>query len=218
MKLYHGTNAKHLNAILKDGLKPRGKKAKGNWRHTMSSCPDAIYLTDAYAVYFAWTATRDGDDMLIIEIDTDRLDFFNLVPDEDFLEQASRKSGPAPLDKSMKYRTSWYRRRLMEFSENWINSIKHLGTCAYMRSIPPEAITRYAIIPGDRTSELVMAGMDPSISLMNYHIMGEKYRNWVRWAFGDPLEGETEGPFAHAYMSKLARDGIVVVEREGETA
>jgi hypothetical protein len=97
MKLYHGTAERHLPAILRDGLKPRGKR-KGNWSHSIESNADAIYLTNAYALYFAHSATDpkdNGDRSVVLEIDTSKLDSFWLVPDEDWLEQVSRKQvGP----------------------------------------------------------------------------------------------------------------------------
>ena len=32
--LYHGTSERHVADILKNGLKPRGKR-RGNWKHTI---------------------------------------------------------------------------------------------------------------------------------------------------------------------------------------
>lgn len=214
MKLYHGTGAGHLPCILEQGLKPRGKKA-GNWQHTTESNPNAVYLTDAYALYYAFSAAKPGEeDMVVLELDTAKLAPFFMVPDEDFLEQATRKSGPAPLDKSMHYRTKWYRRRLLRFGEYWMESVKHLGNCAYHGEIPVTAITRYVVIPHARAFELFMAGMDPNISLLNYKIVGDKYRNWIRWAFGDPLvSSEQENLIIRdsaTYMSQISREGIQV--------
>lgn len=232
MKLYHGTSAARLPSILKDGIKPRGK-GKGNWKHSVDGNPNVVYLTIAYALYFAWTATDIGknEDLLVLEIDTAKLFPFDLVPDEDFLEQATRKGpglGLAPIEKSMKYRTAWYRRRLRGFSEYWKESVDGLGNCGYMGTIPPAAITRYAVISHERIAELVMSGMDPSISLLNYKLVGDKYRNWIKWAFGDPLDGLTEEAqadiadpsfdrvrmaFDPAFMRQIPRDGIEVVNR-----
>lgn len=215
MKLYHGTSYKHLPKILSEGLKPRGKNGTNNWKHTVGSNPNTIYLTDAYALYFAHIASDDSNaDMVVIEIDTDKLDPFSLMPDEDYLEQASRNGGPAPRDKSMRYRAKWYRRRLVKFQHYWGESLERLGTCGYLGEIPLEAITRYAVIPNDRRGELICAGMDPSVSLGNYMLMSVKYRNWVRWVFDDPLENPKDNILGNDdYMKVIPRKGIMVVNR-----
>ena len=214
MKLYHGTNSEALATILTSGLKPRGK-GRGNWKHTVDSHPDMVYLTNAYALWFAYVASSEsGGDMVVVEIDTALLNPFRFVPDEDFLEQATRTQsglGLAPTDKPMKYRNRWYCRHIREFSQHWEDSLKHLGNCSYDGDIPTSAITRFAVIPGYRAPGLVMAGIDPSITLMNYKLLGEKYCNWTRWAFGDPLEpGGDHSVLPPDYMSKVSRDGIIV--------
>jgi hypothetical protein len=220
MKLYHGTSIKAIDQILDHGLKPRGKKGKGNWKHTIDSHPDAVYLTNAYAIYFAHTAAELDDDLVVFEIDTGELNLLNLVPDEDFLEQATRKEGPAPTGASMKYRTNWYRRRLRDFQPHWTDSVDGLGTCAYMGEIPRQAIKRYAILPAARRSEIIFGGMDPMIMLLNYKLVGDRYRNWIKWLFGDEMEGEPSlvdhpdvnirSAFDPGYMRKISRDGITV--------
>lgn len=192
-RLYHGTTEAAVSDILKNGIKPRGKKS-GNWKHSIESNPNAVYLTDSYAIYFAGNATdlEKGERLAIIEIDTDRLKILSFAPDEDFLEQATRKkAGPhlAPIDKPMKYRTRWYRRRTQNYYIHWMDSLKHLGTCTYYGNIPPSAITRIAFIEPDAYFGLVIgAGIDPYITVENYSIMGAKYRNSVKKLFGDPLE------------------------------
>lgn len=214
MKLYHGTSARHLPSILQDGLKPRGKQ-KGNWDHTTLSNPDVVYLTNAYALHFAIVAAKEEEDLLVVEVDTDKSVWvsMNMVPDEDFLEQISRKVGPAPLDKPMAYRTRWYRKRQLDFWHHWQESVNHLGTAGHYGPIPLRAITRYAVIPRERSAELTMAGMDPSITLMNYRIVGPRYRNWMRWTFGDELVTPSDDDVVRSdSMKDLSRDGIIVYE------
>jgi len=196
MKLYHGTAERHLPAILRDGLKPRGKR-RGNWSHTIESNPDAVYLTAAYAIYFAMTATDAADKSdrsVVLEIDTSKLDPFYLVPDEDWLEQVSRKQNSpstAPINKPMKYRTKWYRRRLLNYNDYWQDSLDGLGNCAYLDTIPAAAITRIAFIDRQTNADLMlMAGLDPTISLMNYRFVGQRYRNAMKKLFGEPVEEE----------------------------
>lgn len=209
MKLYHGTSARHLPSILQDGLKPRGK-AKGNWDHTTLSNPDVVYLTNAYALHFAIVAADKGkDDLLVVEVDTALVSIYNMVPDEDFLEQTSRKEGPAPLDRPMAFRTRWYRKRQLDFWQYWPDSVEHLGTAGHYGPIPPRAITRYAIIYRQQIGELIMAGMDPSITLVNYKLLGPKYRNWMRWTFCDDLVTSDQDVMPSDFMKSIIHMGIV---------
>lgn len=187
MKLYHGTSAAKIPAILRDGLKPRGRRT-GNWKHSIESNPGYVYLTNAYAIYFAGNTAKDKEPLAVIEIDSTKLNPFCLAPDEDFLEQVTRKKGPAPLDKDYKFRTRWYRKRLSEFSQYWEKSLEGLGTCCHFDDIGPEAITRVATLPYETYLDLIMHGMDPSITVMNYAICGAKYRNYIHWLFDDALE------------------------------
>jgi hypothetical protein len=221
MLLYHGTAEKHLDAILRVGIWPRGKK-KGNWGHTITSNPDNCYLTSAYAIYFAAAGVEHGEKLAVVEIDTARLNPYRLLPDEDFLEQATRKSGPAPLGKSMKVRTRWYRQRLQGFQQYWQHSVENMGTCSHEGAVPPDAITRIATIDYDAYIAMVAHGMDPTITLANFHACGVKYRNWLHWLFGDALE---EDPSAlHKFyedpqrFAALPEDMRQIVERSRANA
>jgi hypothetical protein len=145
------------------------------------------------------------------------------VPDEDFLEQATRKSGPAPLDRNMKYRTRWYRRRLLNFRYHWLDSIEYMGNCAYHGVVEAKALTRVALLTPETHMRLVMHGMDPIICTLNYQILGAKYRNYCHWLFGDPLEpdpfnelaiGSDQPEMLEHYerhkIENLKRDGVEV--------
>lgn len=191
MKLYHGTSERHLASIAEHGIRPRGKR-KGNWTHTVESNTDCVYLTNAYALRFAWEACRGKEQPAIIEIETDALNPFRILPDEDYLEQATRTSGPAPSDRPMKYRTRWYRKRLEDFAEHWRDSVKRLGTCCYMGTIEPEAVTRVAVVSREASFALFKAGHDPMISLVNYALKGAAYRNYMRWVFDEPTEDDPQ--------------------------
>jgi hypothetical protein len=198
LKLYHGTAERHLPAILRDGLKPRAQR-KGNWKHTVESHPGAVYLTNAYATYYAYNATdlkKKDDRLVVLEIDTSKLipEFF--APDEDWLEQVSRKQqheNTAPIDKSMNYRTRWYRRRLLNYGLHWRDSLNGLGNCTYHYTIPAAAITRIAFIERDAYMRLVWMGDDPMINLPNYRFCGAKYRAHTARLFGD--QAEDDDPF-----------------------
>ena len=218
MKLYHGTSERHLAAILKDGIKPRGKR-RGNWKHTIDSNNKAVYLTNAYAHYFAWQAVNTEDKaerLVVLEIDTDKLDPSLLAPDEDWLEQVSRRQndpGVAPIDKSMNYRTRWYRKRLLNFGPHWTDSLEGLGNATYHDVIPVAAITRIAFVDQETNADLIMVvGLDPSITLMNYRIVGHKYRNGMKRLFGEAVEEDDSfdrlRPVEEVAMRKVVVDGI----------
>jgi len=72
MLLYHGTSAKFLEPILRDGLRPRGTDG-GRWQEWPSR-PDCVYLTSAYGFYFAMACPTEDGDRLVLEIDTAQLD------------------------------------------------------------------------------------------------------------------------------------------------
>jgi hypothetical protein len=179
VKLYHGTSDRHLPAILRDGIRPRGKR-EGNWKHTSDSHPDCAYLTNAYAHYFAISALETKrEQCAVVEIDTDKLDAFFLLPDEDALAQVHKKAYGGDLLKL----TAFYRDSLFDYcgGNAWRDSVKFLGTCAYFGVIPTAAITRIATF----SREGVVRYADPTITLQNYQIMGAYYRNLVRAAFND---------------------------------
>ena len=168
-----------------------------------------MYLTRSYAPYFAFNATPadegvDDSKWGIVEVDTDWLEEWNLVPDEDYLEQGSRNMQLPPEDEieysdfaglqlceTMEERTAWWRENLEGFAHLWEKSIEGLGNCAYMDSIPSVAINRVAIYDPKTNPEMTMLCLDPMITLMNYQICGNKYRGATDWFFGakvDPMD------------------------------
>ena|SRR3990172_8961226 len=212
MKLYHGTAAKNLATIRKHGIKPRGK-AKGNWGDTVPSNARGVYLTNAYALYYAQCAVRGGGgDIIILEIDTDRL-APKFAPDEDAVEQALR--GKDGVEGSMKERTLYYRNKLAKLAGpvngHVLESLKALGNCVYMGTVPCTAITRYAVIKyAEVDMSLLWMALDPSITLLNYQICGAKYRNMVRWVFGEPFEEEPRLLPGFEFTPPSNRNGIEV--------
>jgi hypothetical protein len=210
--LYHGTTARWLKNVLRVGLEPRGRRtARNNWKHVPhGSNPRCVYLTNSYAPYFAHNACRPNDAAAIVEIAVDRLDPDALYPDEDFLEQVSRGGlDGLPADRSMSWRTLHYRSRQFEFDRFtptgnaelpswWLASLSELGTCAHRGTIPVSAITRVVTYPFARNHHLQFV-WDPTISLLNQRICGDRYRELTRRLFsgeftralpsGDPAAG-----------------------------
>lgn len=198
MKLYHGTNERAARAILRDGLKPRaalpGVPTEGNWLATVPSNPEAVYLTTAYAPFFATVATGEDERMAFIEVDTELLDASLFRPDEDFLEQATRgQTGRPPFAPPRRAglvkRVAWFRDHIHAWSgqEAWRLSLEHLGTCAYYGGIPREAISRVALCAWDAAKDMSMLAADPMICIPNYKFCGVKYRALTRWFMGYPV-------------------------------
>lgn len=194
--LYHGTNGLWVDNILKCGIEPRGRRqTRNNWKHVPhQSNPRCVYLTDSYAPYFAFNATRGENPMCaVIEIDTDRLDINELFPDEDFLEQSSRRIDD-PIPGTMSERTLYYRKKQFsydwyiqdpetkEYSTWWETSLRYLGTCSHRGTVPHEAITRIVTWPHKKNIGLAFV-WDPTITIINQRFLGDRYRVMTRKLF-----------------------------------
>lgn len=188
MKLYHGTSESVARLALVNGLRPRGRK-RGNWKR-MPSGKDRVYLTTAYALYFAANMTKEGERWAVLEIDTDKLIRTNLVPDEDFLEQGTRLSQKY-VKGTMEERTKFFRDNIAMFSDNFELSVERLGTAAHMGPIPASAITRVAFFDPQSNPSVALRAMDPMISMINYQLVGASYRALVAWLFA-PLDPQQE--------------------------
>lgn len=216
MKLYHGTTSKHLAKIMVDGLTPNNQNLNSNWEHTVAAGNDIVYLTNAYAMYFANQAVSDepGEEFLaVLEIDVDQLWEEYLIADEDAVEQTSRGQDDLPTTWTMIQRTQYYRERAHLYS--WEGSLKALGTCGYHDSIPLEAITRIALISIKKYVELIIGGYDPFISVMNYGLLGASYRHASQWLFDPGVEykADERNPFSDVMRMRLPDDraGIEVL-------
>jgi hypothetical protein len=209
MKLYHGTSESVAKLVMQHGLKPRGN-GTGNWKHTIDSNPFAVYLTTAYAGYFAASATPVSDDSFerwaIIEVDSDKLNQYLLYPDEDFLGQVFqphwKEIADKPLKRALKGKdlfgaTVWFRENIHRFQHMWEKSVQFLGNCAYHGTVPAEAITKIALYDWKNGVEQVTSGViDPVISIDNYRFMADKYQTITRWFMGEDVTVEEYfGPF-----------------------
>jgi hypothetical protein len=154
-----------------------------NWKHLKKpSRKDCIYLTDVYGGYFAWNATRDGELMAVLELESDYLDLSKMLPDEDWLAEVELQPDPSPKGLSDAQRTRWFRDRLERFASYWIDSWNALGTCCYKGEIPPEAISRIAYFPA--AVPLAESFLSPSITVMSHALFKEKYALLNAWLFG----------------------------------
>lgn len=193
MLLYHGTTADVARRALTEGLQPRGVLNKDSlW--DCESRPDAVYLTAAYAGYFAAHAS-DDQPWGIIEVDTDKLPG-TLIPDEDWLEQATR--GQDVVDGTMEERTAVFRDCLLGFSHLWEHSVNGIGNCAHVGIIPPEAITRVTVYDPKQNPGVTLMAMDPCITLVNYQICGGKYQRLCKWLVERPVTDVELNPIEQA--------------------
>lgn len=183
MKIYHGTSASKALKTLEEGIKPRGSQP-GNWESTVLSNPGMVYLTVAYAPYFSMCASGD-EDWGIVEVDTDLLNEGDLMPDEDFLEQASRNQKLPKKWKingaDMDTRTQFFRDHLTDFQHMWKDSVRLIGNLAHHGIVPKKAITRVTTFSPSQNPDMMMMAGDPTISLMNYMVCGAKYRALSQW-------------------------------------
>ena len=179
MKVYHGTSLNRLSEILEHGIIPRGID-ESNWADNVSH-PEMVYLTVAYPFYFAHIAAQENNSKaVVIEIDMDFLSEKNLFPDEDFIYQA--------LPEDYKMELSDIREDIDSFQIYFQESLDNLSNFCYRGIVPKESFTRICQVDFDNRTNLWMAVMDPTISILNYRIVGQKYRDITAWFFGDKKE------------------------------
>lgn len=187
MHLYHGTSENAWNCIREQGLiLPRTKSRKNNWKHTVSAHPNAVYLTNCYAPYFAMMS-HDVMTLLpakaaIIEIESDCI-AAGLTYDEDALEQSTRRGKISR--KEMYERTAVARGKLagLAGTDAWKDSLSYMGTCAHIGPVPLSAITRVALVDIREHSEWSWSAMEPTITRANYNFCGYKYVDLTAEAF-----------------------------------
>lgn len=212
MFLYHGTTKTVANKAFQEGLKPRGSR-KSMWHATSSK--HAVYLTDAYAPYFSFNAASEQqtDEHAVLVVDTKLLKITDLMPDEDALEQATRKE--SYFEGSMLQRTKHFRDHQLKYAAigyDWLWSLKVLGTCCYHGVIPPQAICKSIEWSRETTRNLVFV-FDPMISLMNYHLVGSRYR-WMMQEFARMQTGHTLTQFDQMGMNEQAMLSIFASAEE----
>ena len=194
--VYHGTSSRHLDDILKHGIRPRGVKGKSNWDHTIKSNPHAVYLTTTYAGYFAGNAAKKKEKWLIAEIDLDRLDTAFCRPDEDYIAQAlwMQKSKSPNVEKLCKMLgntlgdlTEYIRDMIDKYQDAWQESLDNMGTMSYKGVVPIDAITRIAIFDPTSNMNMVIVNLDPSISILNFSFCKSKYVALTKWLMGEKI-------------------------------
>jgi hypothetical protein len=103
----------------------------------------------------------------------------------------------------------------------WEESLRLIGTCSYLGTIPVEAITCVATVDILANPYVAHIALRLVIALPNYQFYSKEYRSLTRWVFGD--DDETDRPFTHDFGDGLVvqdfqwppapnRDGITVTE------
>ncbi len=192
--VYHGTGESSAQRALKRGILPREMSGKkGNWKHTVQSNPSMVYLTVAYAPYFAVLTTDFSKERVaIIQIDLDKLDPDKLFyPDEDFIEQALRgkQLGNTKLD-DMHARNKYIIQRIEQYRLNWKKSLEGLGTVCYKGVVPQEAINKVIVIDAEKGRPMLREALETTITIANYTFCGEYYRALNNWFFGVDMDPE----------------------------
>ena len=167
MILYHGTTSRHLDSIREHGLLPRYDERPTRWDENPSAT-DRVYLTNAYAVWFAWTAAKAGEKGVVVAVDVEMED---LVADEDYLAQTNWQDEALAFlqDMSLKQRTVYWKKRAASFPAMAEHSLAKLGTVAHMGP----CLDIVKIVEFD---PLVAIDHDPTISLLNFRMLGGQYR------------------------------------------
>lgn len=76
MKLFHGTSAANAEKIEQFGF----AEVKNNWKVTSKN--GFVYLSTAYAPFYAMNANKKGYKLALIKVDVDE---FSLFPDDNFI-------------------------------------------------------------------------------------------------------------------------------------
>ena len=218
VKLYHGTSASSLKSALKNGLRPRNNR-DSNWENNPSH-PDMVYLSTAYPFYFG-CLSRSSKRLVVFEIDGDVLDKNCFYPDEDFITELLHRHEGRELRPEEKGEV---RVMIRKYQDQWRNSLRFLGNCAYRGIIPPSAITRYCLFTPAARPHITAELIDPCISIMNFEVQGGYFKKVVAWMFGDrtllPMVSESETAEERKMWLEQSKDrtGIEVVDILGETS
>jgi hypothetical protein len=141
-----------------------------------------VYLTIAYPFYFADHVWVEGERLAVVEVDVRDLVERQFLPDEDFVAQLDSRQRRTPMSKE---RHAYIRKNLWKWHPLWLNSLNGLGNVCYQGTVPPTAITRVCLVDPKARPLVVADTLEPTISMMNYVLMGDYYRGLVQWWFGD---------------------------------
>lgn len=177
--LYHGTNSRHIKKIQQEGIIPRQQNKIGNWKN-LPSRKGFVYLSIAYAGYYSFCSLKQKNDRpFLVEVALDKEDEKFLYPDEDFIGQVLnyRNKGSDLFEVTQGI-------DLEEYKEDWKTSLEKFGNVCYKGKIEKEKIIRIKEIP----MSMQLDFLNPSITILNYFFLGQKYRDLIKFVMGDIKE------------------------------
>lgn len=193
--LYHGTSSVLLDQIKAEGLQPR-RDRKSIWDEYQSA-PDRVYLTNAYALFYAFNAVNElGGNGVVFKVSV--YDEY-LVADEDALSQTNvTDEGFEFLQKmDLKQKFDFWQLEAPKYPHLADWSLDALGTVAHMDFIPwcdEGAINQVFDYGITKFVEFELGDLpfmfDPTITLMNYKILGKRYSDALeKFVESDGKEG-----------------------------
>lgn len=195
--LYHGTNESNLSDILANGIRPRLDGDEGNHAGTtpeIKSRDGMVYLASTGPVQYASMAKGDGR-LLILEVETDRLDHQLMLPDEDSVaHEILRNEG-------VKWGADYLRRfpqvvptvNQFEHKDRWQELLDKSGSVAHNGIISPQAITRYVLIDRVAAPKFFEAFEMMCFLAGAQQGMGQKFRALPAFIFDGHAEPLFEG-------------------------
>lgn len=182
MILYHGTSAKNLDLILKQGLLPRSSTGHpGYWEDELQSKPDFVYLTNAYAAYFGMKAALDDDtEVAILKV---KVDESELYPDEDFIaylhaEKSSRMIGQNKFNPHIDP---------LEYRHLSGESLMYHGTVCTL-NVTPERVLGHRVLDTKNAELLIALGADSVPPVEFNKVIGKQCQKALETLFEGGIE------------------------------
>jgi hypothetical protein len=155
--LYHGTSAENAKRIEKKGFIP---DKKYNWR--IKSKKGFVYLSLAYAPFYAMNCMTNKLAMIKVEVDTK-----DLFPDDDYVMLS--------LGKKVYTQKELNKVSLSKHKDLWEHSLHFMGNA----SARPKSIKIVKVTYFD--GRYLIFKCDPTITPINYMIMGGYYEKLSEW-------------------------------------
>lgn len=158
---FHGTSEKNARQIEKHGFK---SDCQYNWK--IKGKKGFVYLSTAYAPFYAMCADKEGNGLALIKVEVDEN---HLFPEDDFLMTALGK--PKYTQKELD------QIKLKDYKKYWKESVQHMGNVA----VKPQNIKILGIRYFNGKGLLWFC--DPVISPINYKVCGEYYKKLSEWIY-----------------------------------
>lgn len=191
--LYHGTTQSRAEKIMAEGFKLDMRRRV--WKKTAGANHGYIYLSSAYAPYYAACAATKKDLPAIIKCGVDER---YLRPDEDFIMQALGKNKYTQDELDAAYERADY-----QLSFNGQLSLDKLGVCA----AAPQHVTPLGVqvLPRD-----IIMYWDTTISLQAFGLLGGYYSDLSNWVYQGKHPRDMGGLMK--WFENASREGITISE------